>query len=69
MVGCKCVIHQLNEITFLAARTSEGLIRWYDETDTPHLDKDTITRAARPLSPRLLRNNSMACGQLDGATI
>ena len=30
---------------------------------------NTITRAARPLSPRLLRNNSMACGRSDGATI
>ena len=28
-----------------------------------------ITKAARPLSLRLLRNNSMACGQSDGAMI
>ena len=48
-----------------------GINRSYldESTDTLHSDNDTITRTAQPLSPRLLCNNSMACGQSDGATI
>ena len=68
MVRCKCVIHQLDEITSLAVLISKGLIRWYG-TDTLHLDKDTITRAAQLLSLRLFHNSSMACGQSDNVTI
>ena len=48
-----------------------GTITLYSNksTYTLHLDKDIIIKTAQLLSPKLLCNNSMACGQSNGATI
>ena len=64
-----CIRHQQGTPTRWGLAISTDISYLDKNTDTLHLNNDIITRAAGLLFPRLFRNNSIACGQSNGATI